>query len=189
MELSMRCASLPWYALRVRSKREGITSDHLAAIGREVFSPTYCGVKQWSDRKKQVQSPLFPGYVFCRFDVQQRLPILTSPGLIAIVGVGKVPMSVPDTEVEAIRTILRSGVFAQPWPFLTVGQKVEICGGPLSGVDGILVNFKDSYRVVVSINMLQRSIAAEVEGQWLRPVRPNNVVWANNSQPELLRHL
>jgi transcription antitermination factor NusG len=119
---------------------------------------------------KQLDLPLFPGYLFCRFDVRDRLPILTTPGVISIVGAGKTPVPVDDEEIEAIRAILRSGLAAQPWPFLRVGSKVYVEGGPLAGVEGIIANTDKVYRLVVSVSLLQRSVAVEINREWARPI-------------------
>src|SRR5271168_512103 len=121
-----------WYAVHVRSRFESRTSTVLLRKGYEEFLPTYRCSRQWSDRAKELDFPLFPGYLFSRFDVRDRLPILKSPGVIAIVGVGKTPISIPDEEIEAIRAIVRSGLPVEPWAHLTVGSRVFIEAGPLA---------------------------------------------------------
>lgn len=125
---------------------------------------------RWSDRVKTVEKPLFPGYVFCGFDPHRRLPILTTPGVLHIVGFGKEPVPVDDVELEAVRATLRSGLLVRPWPFLQVGERVVVERGPLAGVEGRISQFKGAFRLVVSISLLRRSIAAEIERGWIRPV-------------------
>lgn len=162
--------SMPWFALRTKSNFERLASQILRQKGYEEFLPTYRRRTRWSDRFKTMDCPLFPGYLFCRFDLHARLPILVTPGVISVVGLGKMPVAVPDKEIEAVRTLLRSGLPARPWPFVSVGQRLVIERGPLCGVEGILLEIRNHYRFIVSVNLLQRSVAAEVESDWVRPV-------------------
>ena len=159
-----------WFALRVKSNFERITALHLRQRGYQEFLPTYTTQSRWSDRLKIVEKPLFPGYVFCSFNPLLRLPILTTPGVLQVVGVGKEPIPVNQAEIEAVWATLRSGLLVRPWPFLEVGETVVIERGPLTGTEGIVKEFKGTYRLVVSITLLQRSIAAEIERDWIRPV-------------------
>ena len=161
----------PWYAIRVKSRFAQLASATLRGKGYEEFLPLYRSRRRWSDRVKQLDLPLFPGYLFCRLDVRGRLmPILTTPGVIGIVGAGKTPIPVDDEEVEAVRAILRSGLAALPCPFLRVGAKVYIEGGPLAGVEGIITNTEKVYRLIVSVSLLQRSVAVEIDREWARPI-------------------
>jgi transcription antitermination factor NusG len=162
----------PWFALRVRSKHEQVASLHLSRRGYEEFSPSYKVERQWSDRKKTTDQFFFPGYVFCRLDSADRLPVLTTPGVVGIVGFGDGPTPIPDQEVERVRTMVNSGLLVTPWPFLKVGQNVLIERGPLSGVEGILQEVKGKFRIVVSINLLQRSVSSEIDRSWVRPLKP-----------------
>lgn len=159
-----------WYAIRVRSKFESVASATLRGKGYEEFLPLYCSRRRWSDRIKKLDLPLFPGYVFCRFDVHARLPILTTPGVLAIIGVGKTPVPVSDEEIAAVQAVVRSGLPAQPWPLLTVGSKVFIERGPLAGLEGIALNVDKKYKLIVSVHLLQRSVAVEIEREWARPI-------------------
>jgi transcription antitermination factor NusG len=160
---------MSWYALRIQSRLSALASVTLRGKGYEEFLPLYRARRRWSDRVKQVELPLFPGYLFCQFDVNDRLPILTTPGVIGIVGAGKLPIPVDLEEIEAIHAILRSGLAAQPWPLL-VGSKVYIERGPLAGLEGIITNTDKVYRLVVSVSLLQRSIAVEIDREWARPI-------------------
>jgi len=159
-----------WYAIHVRSRFESQISTVLRSKGYEEFLPTYRCRHWWSDRAKELDLPLFPGYLFSRFDARERLPILKSPGVIAIVGLGKTPIPIPDEEIEAIRAIVRSGLPAEPWAHLTVGSRVFIEAGPLAGLEGIVVNVDKRFRLVVSLSLLQRSVGVEIERSWVRPV-------------------
>jgi transcriptional antiterminator NusG len=161
----------PWFALRVRSKHERLAAAHLRGRGYEEFAPSYATERQWSDRKKTTEQFLFPGYVFCRFDPQDRLPVLTVPGVVDLVRFGDLISSIPEQEIEQVRTLVRSGLLVTPWPFLELGQSVLIEHGPLTGVEGILEAVKGKYRLVVSINMLQRSVSTEIDRTWIRPLR------------------
>ena len=153
----------PWFALQVRTRHEMGISDHLQAIGYESFLPLYKCKKRWSDRIKEVDTPLFPGYIFCRFNSHNWLPVLKSPGVIQIVGYNRVPVPIDDFEIDAIRTLGSSGLPNQPWPFPKVGDRVRIESGPLRGLEGMLIEFKNSQRFVVSVTLLQRSVAVELD--------------------------
>jgi transcription elongation factor/antiterminator RfaH len=159
--------TLPWYALQVRVRKESLITSQLEGQGFECFLPKYKSIREWSDRKKEVEQPLFPGYVFCRFDYSQRRPIVITAGVLQIVGFGRVPSAVPDGEIEALQTAVASGISSQPWPYLEVGERVLIRSGKLSGLEGILINFKGKHRVVLSVSLLQRSVALEVDLDWV----------------------
>ena len=173
-ESTYTSAAPPWFAVRVRSNHERIASVHLEERGYEEFAPSYKVERRWSDRKKEMEQFLFPGYVFCRVNPQNRLPVLSAPGVIDLVGCGKIPSAIPDHEIERIRTMVQSGLLVTPWPFLELGQTVLIERGPLAGVEGILEEVKGKCRLIVSINLLRRSIGAEVDRHWVRPVKPSH---------------
>ena len=158
----------PWYALQVRSRYEIGVARHLRGMGYEEFLPLYECRKRWSDRIKQVQAPLFPGYLFCRFDLQDRLPILKTPGVIQVVGYNRQPIPVDEDEIKSIQTVVSSGIPNQPWPFLKVGEKVRIESGPLRSLEGVLVEFKGNRRLILSVSLLQRSVAVEMDAAFVR---------------------
>lgn len=159
-----------WYALRVRSRHENVVAAHLQARGFESLLPLYKCRRRWSDRFKEMDLPLFPGYVFCRFNPLNRLPILTVPGIVHVVGVGRTPLPIDETEMAAILAAVESGLPSRPWPFLRVGNKVRIEYGPLSGVEGILLGFRGHQRLVLSVTLLQRSVAVQVDEAWITPL-------------------
>ena len=162
---------LPWYAIRVQSKFENQASTALRGKGYEEFLPLDHSRRQWSDRVKELDLPLFPGYLFCRFDLHDRLlPILTTPGVISILGAGKVPIPVADEEIATIRAVLGSGLAAQPCPFLNAGASVYIERGPLAGIEGIVTNLNKKHTLVISVTLLQRSVAVEIDREWVRPL-------------------
>ena len=159
-----------WYAVRVRSQHEDVVARHLRVRGMESFLPLYRERRRWSDRFKEIDLPLFPGYVFCQFDPLNRLPVLTVPGVVHVVGVGKNPVPIDETEIEAIQAAVKSGYPTQPSPFLQIGHKVRIEHGSLCGIEGILTGFRGHQRLVLSITLLQRSVAVEIDAESVRPL-------------------
>jgi transcription antitermination factor NusG len=161
-----------WFALQVRARWESSTAVLLTGKGYSTLLPTYRKKARRNTRRKEVNAPLFPGYVFCQFDPQKRLPILITPGVIAVVSCGRIPLPVADEEIAAIQTIISSGLRAEPWPYLEVGQTVRVVDGSFEGLEGILIQFKGNQRVVVSISLLRRSVAVEIEKLSVRPLSP-----------------
>ena len=170
LDSSMKTSMLPWFALQVRSRREALVADHLEGQGLECYLPLYKSTRRWSDRLKEVEQPLFPGYLFCRLNLSNRGPVLMTPGVQQIVGFGRTPVPVEEKEVESIRQVLSSGLPSLPWPYLHLGERVRVNHGSLINLEGILVNFKGSNRVVLSVTLLQRSVALEIDLAWLSPV-------------------
>lgn len=162
---------LPWYALQVRPRYEKQISTALRSKGYEEFLPLYSARRRWSDRYKVVEFPLFPGYLFCRFDQKLRLPILTIPGVLKIVSFGKELIPVDESEIASIQAIVKSGFKAEPWPYLQAGQRVRINEGALEGVEGIFLHTKTEQRLVVSVSLLQRSVAVEIDASWITPIK------------------
>jgi len=159
-----------WFALRVKPRHEKAVEQQLSARRLEAYSPFYSARRRWSDRVKSVDFPLFPSYVFCRFSFEERLSVITLPSIVSIVGFGGVPCPIPESEIETIKNMVASRLPLMPWPCLQIGERVRICHGPLSGLEGILSREKAAYRVVVSIELLQRAVAVEVERDLIAPV-------------------
>ena len=159
-----------WFALYVRSHFERAVEQCLKGKGYQAFSPFYQTIRKRSGRTKVLDLPLFPGYVFCCFNPQRRLPILTTPGIVHVLGPGNVPEPVKLSEIRSIRTVAESGQPVQPWPFLPAGHKVRIEAGPLSGTEGTLLRVKNQLRLVVSVTLLQRSMAVELDQELVRPI-------------------
>jgi transcription antitermination factor NusG len=168
-ENSAQQSEFPWFAVQVRTRHEMAIASFLEAKGYEQFVPLYEFRKRWSDRIKVTEAPLFPGYLFCRFDPQFRLPILKTPGVIQIVGCNRIPAPIDEIEIHAIQTLIASGLPTQPWPFLAVGDHVRIESGSLRGLDGIVVKLKENYRLVVSVTLLRRSVAVEIDSALVEP--------------------
>jgi len=161
--------SSPWYALYVRSRHEKVVESALKGKGYPAFSPFYRTKRKRVDRIVEIEIPLFPGYVFCRFNVNKRLPILTTRGIVEIVPANK-PQPVDDTEISSIRTLALSGLPVQPWPFLASGQRIRLNAGPLKGTEGILLRVKDAHQLVVSVSLLQRAVSVVVENEAVEPI-------------------
>ena len=158
-----------WFAIRTRSQCEKRTTVALRNRGYEPFLPLYRVERRWSDRIRKMDVPLFSGYLFCRFDVNFRLPILTTPSVVEIVGIGRTPVPIDDTEIASIQTLVESGLSVEPTAFLEVGRPVGVVAGPLRGLKGILLHSSNSDRLVVSITLLRRSVAAEIDRRWVVP--------------------
>ena len=172
-----------WYALQLRSRWESSTAALLSCKGYETFLPIYKTVKRGGGKSKEMQSPLFPGYLFCRFNVCDRLPVLITPGVISVVGTGRVPIPVEESEIEAIQRMVATGMHVEPCPYLEVGQLVRIEDGALSGVEGVLTSFKGTQRIVVSISLLRRSVALEIDRSVVSPVQAKR---AGATQPRVI---
>jgi transcription antitermination factor NusG len=159
-----------WYALVVKPNHEKVVFEHLKTAGFEASLALYRIRRRWSDRIKELNLPIFPGYVFCRFSYRSRVAILRIPGVRSIVSAGRNPAPVPAREIAAIEAMVQSGLPVQPWPFLKLGQKVRVTSGPLRGVEGILVEFRKTWQVVVSVELLQRSVATEIDRDSVSPI-------------------
>lgn len=159
-----------WFALRVKSRHEKAVALAARGKGFEEFLPLYRWRQTWSDRSKWVEMPLFPGYVFCRLDPARRLPLLTIPGVLSFVSFGKAPVPIDDAEIASVQAAVRSDLVTEPCSFVNGGQRVRLERGPLAGTEGILVEARERQQVIVNISILRRSIAVNVESQWVEPL-------------------
>src|ERR1700730_17421627 len=157
----------PWFALQVRARHETNIGEMLRGKGYDPFLPLYKCRRRWSNRYKMLELPLFPGYLFCRFDVHNRLTILKTPGVILVLGISRTPVPIDDAEIDAIRTIVGSRLQSQPRPFLQLGTRVRREHGALCGLEGILLQFRGRHRLIVSVTLLQRSVAVEIDRDWV----------------------
>jgi transcription antitermination factor NusG len=160
-------AGRKWFALTVKPRHEKATLLALQSRGLEAFLPVHEARRKWSDRIKRLEMPLFTGYVFCRFSLDNRLPVLSTPGVNSIVSFGGTPTSIPEAEIEAVRAMVASGLPLTPWPYLKAGQDVRIKAGPLRNLEGRLASARDTWHVVVNVELLQRSVAVTVERDWI----------------------
>jgi transcription antitermination factor NusG len=152
-----------WYALQIRPRFEKVASKSLKEKGYEEYVPTYTSRRRWSDRTKIVELPLFPGYAFCKFDVQKRLPILHTPGVLSIVGIGRTPAAISETEISSVQKIVASRLACGPWPYVQAGELVSVERGPLAGLEGTVIEIKSSLRLILSLPLLHRSVAVEID--------------------------
>lgn len=160
--------NLPWFALRVATRYEFRVSEQLVLREFEPFLPLRRIKHRWSDRLQTLEVPLFPGYLFCRFDPRIKVRILNVPGVAQIVGFGHVPVPVSEDEIEAVKALVASGLLLVPHPYLRAGQAVRIERGPLAGVEGAVLRAESGqFRIVVSVNLLQRSVATEIDRDWI----------------------
>jgi transcription antitermination factor NusG len=171
MNTSRPIVEFPWYAVKIRTGAELRIKNALEAKGFQLFLPTYVEARRYSDRIRRVDAPLFPGYVFCSIDMNNRLPLITTPGVDCIVPPRATPQPVEPAELDAIRLVVASGCPAQPWPYLRTGDRVRIQYGSLTGLEGVLVSTQGQDRLVLSVHMLQRSISVQIERSWVRPLR------------------
>ena len=169
--MGVRAQQWPWFAILVRTGREKTANLLLENSGYECFLPVSRSTRRWSDRTKVIEVPLFPGYLFCRMNPHNRLTVLMTPGVIQIVGVGKTPVPVEEEEIEAIQHVQKSGLSAMPWPYMQIGNVAQILEGPLRGLTGIIVKIKSGMKLVLSVSLLQRSLAVEVERNWVGEVQ------------------
>jgi transcription antitermination factor NusG len=156
-----------WFALQVKTRHERVTADYLLSKGYEAFAPLAIHSKLGCGEASSASAPLFPGYVFSKFDPLFRLPILTTPKVRCIVSYGRDPAPISNSEIQAIRDISNLKLAAEPCPYLTEGTRVRITRGPLAGVQGILIQFRSSYRVVLSVSLIRQSIRVEMDTSML----------------------
>jgi transcription termination/antitermination protein NusG len=160
----------PWYALTVKHHHEKVVSQALEGRGLDHYLPLYRSFHRSGGRMQPVMLPLFPGFVFCSFDISNRLPVLTIPGVGSIVCIGRAPAAISESELEAVQRMACSDLNVASHQVLVPGEDVCIDRGPLQGLYGKLVASKSNYRLVVSICLLQRAVSAEVDLDWVRPV-------------------
>ena len=159
-----------WYAAYTSANHEKRVAVQLGQRSVEHFLPLYDSVRRWKDRKVQLQLPFFPGYVFVRLALRDRLQVLQVPGVAKLVGFNGLPCALPDAEIEAIQTCLTRKAGLEPHPYVQVGRRVRVMAGPLQGLEGIVVRKKNRVRFVISLDLIQRSAAVEVDAADLQPV-------------------
>lgn len=158
-----------WYAAYTCAQHEKRVAAELGMREIEHFLPLYSSVRRWKDRRVQLEFPLFPGYVFVRLALCDRLRVVQIPSVVRLVGFGGLPTALPDEEMEILRKGLSQGLRAEPHPFLIIGRRVRITAGPFEGLEGVLKRKKSSLRVVVSLDLIERSVAVDVDAADVRP--------------------
>ena len=162
----------PWYALRVRHRNETISSVFLRSQGFVVYNPTCAAKRQWSDRIKRLDVPLFPGYIFCQMLPSQRVVVCGAPGVVQIVSVGKVPAPVDPSEMEGILRSVEYGFRAEPAAMPQPKDRVLIQSGPFRGLDGVVLGNTKRKTIILSLSLLQRAIAVEVDETDVSKLKP-----------------
>jgi transcription antitermination factor NusG len=160
-----------WYAAYTCANHEKRVAEQLCVRQVEHFLPLYSSVRRWKDRRVMLELPLFPGYVFVRMALRDRLHVQTVPGVARIVGFDGMPAVLPNEEIEALRTSLGGPVRVEPHPYLTAGRRVRVKSGPLTGMEGVLLRLKGSMRLVISIELIQRSVAVDADVADVEAVR------------------
>jgi transcription antitermination factor NusG len=160
---SVQSDAVRWYVAYTNVRHEKSVVKQLEERCINSFLPTYHSVRRWKDRRKELDLPLFPGYVFVHLPSRDRLRVLQVPGVVRFVNFGGHPVPLRDDEIESLKSAMAGGVAAEPHPYLTIGRRVRVKHGPLAGIEGILVRKKDRFRVVISIDLIMRSVATEVQ--------------------------
>ncbi len=159
-----------WFALTVPYQHERQTEKALQSKGLETLVPLYRSRRRWSDRVKEMDMPLFAGYVLCQFDPTHRIQVLDTPGVSKIVGFGGAATALEDREVAGIQRLMALKVPLAPWPYLKAGDRVRVEHGPMRGLEGTLLRARDSLRLVVNFDVLQRSMAVQVDREAVVPI-------------------
>lgn len=171
-----------WYALAVKPQAERLVAAGLAQKNYETFFPVVSTTRRWSDRVKRIDAPLIPGYVFCRFHPEHRLPVITTPGVREVIGFGRQLAAVDEGELESLRRVVEFGTGVASCEFLERGDLVEVTAGSLRGLRGRLLEVKGECRVVVSVGLLQRSVSAEMDRAAVRRVEIEKCMTAGGWQ-------
>ena len=156
-----------WFALVTLSRHEKAVAQLLRNKGYDILLPLYAHQRRYGVRHRVSELPLFPSYLFCRFDPAVRMPILTTPGVLQVVGAGRIPLSVAELEIESLRRAVEAGFAMQPCSFWQAGKLGKITCGPLAGVEGIVTSLKPAARLVLSVTLLQRSVSLEIDADYV----------------------
>jgi len=159
-----------WYALYTWPRHEKCVARQIEQRSIPFFLPLYRSVRRWKDRRKELELALFPGYVFVRLGLRDRLRVLQLPSAVHLVSFNSQPAALPEAEIESLRQRIEAGGRIEPHPYLRVGRRVRVCGGPMQGLEGIIVRRKDRCRVVFSLDLIMRSMAVEVDESEVEPI-------------------
>jgi transcription antitermination factor NusG len=161
-----------WYAVCTVPRHEKVVARQMNGNELDHFLPLYKSVRRWKDRRKELELPLFPGYVFVHIAFRDRLRVQKLTGVLQIVSFNGRPAPVPENEIDALRNSLARNTWLEPHPYLKVGRRVRVRSGPMAGVDGILVRRKDKFRLVLSVDLIRQAVALEVDGADVEPMTP-----------------
>jgi len=159
-----------WYAAYTHARHEKKVAQQLQERGIENFLPVYRSVRRWKDRQKELDLVLFPGYVFTRINIAEKLRVLQLPGVVRFVSFNGQPAALDGEDLNALRNALQQGLRAEHHPYLTVGRRVKVVRGPLAGARGILVRVKTNYRIIISIDAIMRSVSVEIHEADIEPL-------------------
>ena len=172
---------LRWYAGYTSARHEKRVAEHFSQRGVEHFLPLYETIHRWNNGRHRVQLPLFPGYIFVRIALEDRLRVLEVPGFVRLVGFNSLPCPLPESDISQMQGALSKGLLAEPYPYLTAGTRVEIRNGPLQGMTGILLRRQNKYRVVISVDLIMRSMVVEVEAGDVVPLKKSGFSIGQNA--------
>jgi transcription antitermination factor NusG len=182
-----------WFALYVKPRHEKVVATVLHNKGFVTCLPLIRSRREWCDRDAWVDMPAFPGYLFCQFDSEMRSPVMSTSGVVSIIGSGKSPLAIEPSDMERLTTLARTKPEAEPWPYLEKGQQVRIEGGSLNGLTGMLVDCRKTTMVVVSVALLQRSVAVQVSRNRVTPVtnrwRSTGGLWTDEAAKSIMKPL
>lgn len=167
--------STNWFVLRVKPKHEKRVFELVNYQGYRAFLPLFLQRRKWGTRWHDIEAPLFPSYVFCSFQRQDWVPIINTPGVVDVVRNGKTLLPVEPSEIESLQIAQDANLAMEPWPYLPIGSELKINAGPLAGLTGLLIKVKQGSRLVLSVTLLQRSVAVEIDRGWVHPVNLNHI--------------
>jgi transcription antitermination factor NusG len=170
--MSMRIQPWPWFAILIRNHSEKSAALLLENAGYECFFPVSNNMSHSSGQLEKFEVPLFPGCLFCRMDPTYRLPVLRTPGVIQIVGADEDLIPADEGEIAALQRVGKAGVSTMPWPYMQVGTLARLADGPLRGLSGFMIKIKSGLKLILSVSLLHRSVAVEVESSWLSCANP-----------------
>lgn len=168
--LPMEYTVARWYAVHTLANHEKRVAEQLAVRGVKHFLPLFASLRRWKDRRVNLELPLFPGYVFVRLALRDRLKVVQVPGVARLVGFNGTPAALAEEEIERLKKGLDGGLHAEPHPYLTLGRQVRIKHGPLAGLEGVLSRWKGNWRVVLSLTLIQRSVSVDLSTSDLEPI-------------------
>lgn len=161
--LQANCVKVQWYAAYTSANHEKRVAEQLAVRDVEHFLPTYSSVRRWKDRRVTLDMPLFPGYVFVKMALRDRLKVQQVPGVARLVGFNGLPCALPESEIEGMRTCLARKAHLEPHPYVSVGRRVSVTAGPLQGLEGLVIRRKNRSRFVISVELIKRSVAVDLD--------------------------
>jgi transcription antitermination factor NusG len=174
-----------WYAIQTRSRHEKVVRDQLAAKSITQLLPLWRKRSIWKDRVKLIEVPLFSGYLFGYFALQDRIAVLETIGVARIVGINGKPVPIPEEQMAAVRTLMEHRLPCSPYPYLVEGMRVRIKCGLLAGAEGILIARKQKHRLVISLDLIQQAVAIDVDSAEVEPLefRPQSPPSSSQALP------